>query len=125
MYEHSVALYRRRIIQDRRPLVCKMFPDIMDHGMVQYMRYALMQDVILGVSAVTRVNNPKAYIQALGLLDISDVHASPPRKLGIDWAFEAFMLRSSHIAGLTQALLDPCNGLTLRAPRGNVATGQR
>lgn len=39
MYEHSVALHKRHIIQDRRPLVCKMFPDIMDHGMVNYVRY--------------------------------------------------------------------------------------
>ncbi|BDA47140.1 probable mono- and diacylglycerol lipase at C-terminar half [Coccomyxa sp. Obi] len=38
VYEHSVALHRRRIFQDRRPLVCKVFPDIMDHGMVNYVR---------------------------------------------------------------------------------------
>ncbi|CAL8471766.1 g11308 [Coccomyxa elongata] len=38
VYEHSVALHKRHIIQDRRPLVCKMFPHIMDHGMVNYVR---------------------------------------------------------------------------------------
>ena len=42
VYEHSVALHKRRIIQDQRPLVCKTFPDIMDHSMVHYIRCGLI-----------------------------------------------------------------------------------
>ena len=38
VFEHSLALHKQHILQDRRPIVCKMFPELSHHGMIHYFR---------------------------------------------------------------------------------------